>query len=186
MPQLTVTARAMASTNEARKLRREGYIPFVLYSKGKQSEIGAVSKTEFDAVLRNLQQGFLPTTVFELTINGTVRKAIVKDIQYKATTYDVIHLDFLELFNDQKITVKVPVEYLNIVDCVGVKAGGFFRVLLRHVYVSCLPGHLPTHFQVDVKDLGIKQLKRVSDIQFPSMVQNMHKTDDILVTVVKR
>lgn len=186
MPQLTVIARTMASATEARRLRREGYIPFVLYSKGKESEIGAVSKAEFDGVLRNLQQGFLPTTVFDLVVNGKVRKAIVKDIQYKATTYDVIHLDFLELFDDQKICAKVPVEYLNTVDCVGVKAGGFFRVLLRHVNVSCLPVHLPSHFQVDVKDLGIKQLKRVSDIQFPANVQNMHKTDDILVTVVKR
>lgn len=187
MPAIEVKERPSSSKNETKRLRREGFIPFVMYSKDGHATHGMLPKLEFDAVLRNMRQGFLPTTVFELKAeDGKVKKAIVKDIQYHPTSYAVLHLDFLELIPGQKVSLKVPVEHLNTVDCVGVKAGGFIRTVLRHVKVNCLPEHMPTHFEIDVKELNMRELKRVSDIAMPVGVSSAHKTDDILVTIVKR
>lgn len=187
MPAIDVKSRVQASKNEAKRLRREGFIPFVMYSKTGKTVSGLLPKVEFDAVLRNMRSGFLPTTVFELKAeDGKVTKAIVKDIQYHPTSYAVIHLDFLELHADQEINVKIPVEYLNAADCVGVKAGGFIRTVLRHVKVNCLPKDLPTHFEIDVRDMDMRDLRRVNDIQLPAGVVSAHKHNDIVVTIVKR
>ncbi len=187
MPAIEIKPRSNASKNEAKRLRRGGNIPFILYSNSGDSIVGALPTTDFVSVLRKLRPGFLPTTVFELkSEDGKIRKALVKDIQYKPTTYEVIHLDFIELIPNVKVKVKVPVEHLNTVDCVGVKSGGFLRTVTRHVRVECLPEDLPTHFEIDVRELNMRQLKRVSDIQMPKGVASLHKTDDILVTIVKR
>src|SRR5438445_8839691 len=83
---------------ETKVLRREGKIPCVLYSKGAVGENGFVNKEAIDTVLRELEFGFLPTTVFSIkNKSGKNCKAIIKDITYKVTTYEVLHIDFMEL-----------------------------------------------------------------------------------------
>ena len=94
---------------------------------------------EFEAVLRKLPKGYLPTTIFELDMEGKTKKAIVKDIQYHPTTYRILHLDFLILEPKITVDVKVPINCIGEADCVGVKLGGFVRPVKRHVEVRCLP-----------------------------------------------
>src|SRR5262249_34399577 len=116
---LHILPRAGNKKNETTRLRREGYIPAVLYVRGKSGDNLAVKSSEFNTFLRHVKSGHLPTTIFTLTDDkGHTRQAIIKDIQYHITTYDVIHLDFEELVPDQKINVKVPIECTGLADCV--------------------------------------------------------------------
>ncbi|MBS0656039.1 MAG: 50S ribosomal protein L25, partial [Verrucomicrobia bacterium] len=69
---------------------------------------------------------------------------------------------------------------------VGVKAGGFLRSLMRHVKVRCLPAHIPSHFEIDVRNLNLNQVKRTSELAVPAHVQLLARPDDVIVTVVKR
>lgn len=171
---------------ETKVLRREGKVPCVVYSKGAIGENGFVTKEAIDTVLRELEAGFLPTTVFSIKDkSGKTRKAIIKDIDYKVTTYEVQHIDFLELVADREISLKVPVRCLGVIECVGVKAGGFLRQIKQHIEVRCLPKNIPSHFEIDVKDLDIRQVKRLRDIKFPAKVLPLVKEDDVVVTVVK-
>lgn len=185
--ELNIFQRSAASKGETKRLRRSGHIPFVMYAKGKETETGYINKVQFEAIIRNLRPGFLPTTIVSLKEeNGKKRKAIVRDIQYKVTNYDVLHLDFQILDELEKVYVKVPVECLNIIDCEGIKLGGFLQYVARHVEVSCLPKDIPTHFELDVKELGIRQTKRVKDISIPNGVKPVLSPDDVVVTVVKK
>ncbi len=173
--------------SEINQLRRKGFIPFVLYSKDAATEIGAVPSSEMEAAMRSLRPGFLPTTVFTLkTASGKERKVIVKEIQYKPTSYEVIHLDFLELVDGNKVEVKVPVEFLNSVDCIGVKLGGLLRHVLRHIKVSCLPKDIPSHFEIDIKDLDVHQSRKVKDVVVPQGVKFLANENDVVVAIVKR
>ena len=182
------TQRSTLSKGETKRLRREGKIPCVIYAQKKIPEHVCVPAKDFADIVRNIEAGFLPTTIFSLkNEQGKKIRAIVKDIQYNVTTYDVIHLDFLELVENLPVVVKVPVECTNQIDCVGVKAGGFLRFVMRHVKVQCsTPSAIPSFFQIDVKELGLNQFKKISDLVIPTGVQPVGKEDDIVVTVVKR
>jgi large subunit ribosomal protein L25 len=184
--EMELFARDVKSKGQTKALRREGKIPCVVYSKGSVGENYTVASEAIEKVLRELEFGFLPTTVFVLKDKaGKKRKAIIKDIQYKVTSYDVLHIDFLELIADQPVNLKVPLQCLGTADCVGIKAGGFLRQVKIHIPVRCLPKNIPSHFEVDVKDVDIRQVKRVSDIRMPKDVVPLVKQQDVVATVVK-
>ncbi len=187
MVTITCKKRTGALDKTAGQLRREGYIPYVMYSKGQESQSGVVPQTEMEAILRSLRPGFLPTTQFALKDeNGNVQNAIIREIQYEPTTYAVIHLDFMRLIEGVHVDVKVPVEYVNAVDCIGVKLGGFLRSVMRHIEVRCLPENIPSHFDVDVKELGICQSRRVKDIVIPATVTCLADASEVVVSVAKK
>jgi large subunit ribosomal protein L25 len=159
----------------------------VLYVREKEGETFAVKSSEFGAFLRQIKQGHLPTTIFTLVDSkGKERRAIVKDIQYNPVNYNVIHLDFEELLDDHKVNVKVPVECIGMVDCVGIKLGGVLRQVIRHVRVRCLPKDLPSFFELNVKELGLKQSKRVADIDIPNTVRPLIGAKEVVAVIVKR
>ena len=184
--QMSAEARTSTKKSDTKQIRREGKIPAILYSVGKPNLQLTVSKDEMGAILRQMKPGHLGTTVFHLKLDGKERKAIIKDIQYELTTYDVSHIDFEELFEDVPVSVKVPIQCIGVAECVGVKLGGFLRQIIRHVRVECLPKQIPTSFVIDVQDLGIKQSKKISDITIPSGVKPLAKVDEVVVVVSKR
>lgn len=185
--EIQISERSAKTKGEAKQLRREKQIPVCIYSKGKVADTASCALVDFETILRKMKPGFLPTTIFALKDSkGKTRRAVVKDIQYKPTTYEVLHLDFQELHNDSPIDIKVPIECLNTLDCSGVKLGGFLRSLIRHVKVRCLPRNIPTHFEVDVKDLGLNQYRRVSDLKIPKDVRALDKQHEIVVSVLKK
>lgn len=184
---LKTVKRTAESKSEVKKLRREGYIPAVLYIKEKSGETLAINANEFNSYLRIVKPGHLPTTTFTLVDEkGLERRVVIKDIQYAITTYDVTHLDFEELVSDHKINVKVPVECTGQVDCVGIKLGGVLRQVIRHVRVRCLPQDLPSYFELDIRELGLKQTKRVKDLAIPNTVRPLVDSNEVIAVIVKR
>ncbi len=184
---LQMISRAAKKKSEVSKLRREGYIPAVLYVRGQEGDILAVKSSEFNAYLRHVKPGYLPTTIFTLMDEkGRERRVIIKDIQYEITTYQVIHLDFEELLDEFKVNVKVPIECSGTVDCIGIKLGGVLRQVIRHVLIRCWPKDLPSSFQLDIKELGLRQSKRLADIQMPPTVRPLMDLNEVVAVIVKR
>ncbi len=182
----TVTARASQKKSDTKQLRREGNIPGIIYAPGKEPEMIVVNGTEYATAMRSIKSGQLPTTVFTLVLGNKQRKAILKEVQYEITNYQVSHLDFEELNDDVLVQVKVPINITGGVDCAGVKLGGFLRQVIRFVKVECLPKHIPTEFMIDVRELGIAQSKRLSDIVLPKGVRPLAGLDEVVVVIAKR
>ena len=184
---LEIMPRAGQNKSELTRLRREGFIPAVLYVKGKEGEILAVKSSQFGSHLRSLKAGHLPTTVFTLVdSHGKERRAIVKDIQYNITTYDVTHLDLEELEENVKIKVKVPVECTGMDVCQGIKLGGVLRQVIRHLRISCFPKDLPSFFELDIKDLSMGQSKRLNDLEIPETIRPLMSLNEVAAVIVKR
>lgn len=183
---LSFIKRAVGKKGTVNKLRREGNIPATIYVKGKDAEPIAVKNNEFGAHLRGVRPGFLPTAVFTLTADGKTRRAIIKEIQYHPTTYQVLHLDFEELLDNEKVNVKVPIEFTGEGECMGIKLGGALRRVIRHVRVRCFPKDIPTFFQLDVKDLGERGARRLKDIQMSPAIRPLADLNEVAVVVVKR
>jgi large subunit ribosomal protein L25 len=184
---LQVFKRTAQKKSETSKIRREGHIPAVIYAKGKPIDILAVNGNEFSSLMRQVAPGRFSTTVFTLTDkDGHSRRTIIKEIQYEPTTYDVQHLDFEELFDDTLVNIKVPIELSGAVDCVGVKLGGILRQVIRYLRVRCLPKDIPAAFSLNVKDLGISESRRLTDLEIPPTVRPLADLNEVAVVVAKR
>lgn len=184
---LKMQPRSAEKKRESTRLRREGQIPAVIYIQGKAGEPIAVDNTEFMAAMRQVIPGRLPTTVFTLVDSkGKERRAIIKEIQYHPTTYNVDHLDFEELHGNTPIKVKVPIECLGAAESPGVKLGGALRQVIRYLRVRCLPKDMPQAFELDVKELGPRESKRLSDLKIPSTVSPIGDLHEVAAVIVKR
>ncbi len=184
--ELNVTGRVTGKKSEIKNIRREGNIPAVFYSKGEKGKEIIVDGTEFQKVINKTEKGTLSSTVFNLKLDGKSIKAIVKDIQYAVTTYNVLHIDFAELHDDVPVTLNIPIKFLNAVECAGVKLGGVLRQVVRYVKVCCLPKDIPDRFNLDVRDLVMGQSLKLSTVKMPSGVTPITNMNEIAVIVAKK
>lgn len=184
---LHTVKRTANNKSEVKKLRREGFIPAVLYVKEKSGDTLAIKQSEFSSFLRQVKSGHLPTTIFTLVDDdGKERRVVIKEIQYAVTNYAVTHLDFEELVEDHKINIKIPIECTGQVDCVGIKLGGVLRQVIRHVRIRCFPKDMPSLFELDVRELGLRQSKRLSDLVIPETVRALVNLNEVVAVIVKR
>jgi large subunit ribosomal protein L25 len=182
---LKVLKREHGTKGQISSLLQEGQIPAILYVKGKENLVISVDRGEFEGILRSIRKGFLSTTIFEIELDGKKKKALVKDIQYHKTTYNVIHLDFQEIYEDVRLNVSIPLEFTGVADCSGIKLGGFLRPVKRSIKVNCFPKDIPQCFSVDIRDLGIKQNKRVRDLDVKGDVRVLSDSDNVIVVIAK-
>ncbi len=107
-------------------------------------------------------------TIFDLDIEGTSNKAIVRDIQRDPVTSNIIHIDLFAISMSKPISISVPVTYVG--DPIGVKTdGGIMQVTLRELDISCLPANIPDTVDIDVSELGIGEALHVSDLSIPDV-----------------
>lgn len=184
---LAIHKRNAGKKGETNQLRREGNIPAILYRTGEAGLPVQVKTEEIKTLLRTIKPGLLSTTVFELVgLDNKHYKSIIKEIQYNVASYDVEHIDFALVSEDQPVTVSVPVQIIGAADCAGVKLGGFLRQIVRTLKVSCLPKHIPQEFSIDVRDLAIGQSKTLADIEIPANVRPLAKLTEVAVVVGKK
>lgn len=184
---LKALTRTTEKKKDAKRLRRAGQIPAIIYSQGNPGEAVSVDDHEFLTLLRGIEKGSLPSTVLTLTDEaGKERSVICKGIEYHPTTYKILHLDFQELKKDAKVCFKVPLSFTGEADCIGIKQGGFLRQVIRHVPVECLPKDMPTQFVLDVRQLEITHTKRLKDIAWPKGVRPLMPVEEVAVVIAKR
>jgi len=172
--------------NQTATLRREGKIPAVIYSQGKEGKAIVISAAEFSSFTRGMEPGRLSTTRFEIVEGNKTTPCVIKEIQYHPVTYAVIHIDFEELHAGHAIDLNVPVECVGAAECLGVKLGGMLTQSLRKIKVRCLPDQIPQVFEIDVRNLGEREVKRVSDLTVQGDIKVLDAPHQIVVGVVKR
>jgi len=185
---LHIYQRATKKKSEINELRREGKIPAVFYLQGKEeSQMITVDKAEFEAILRHIKPGHLATTKLTLIDEGGQEKnVLIKDIHYKPTTYDVVHLDFKELVPGTKVKVKVPIECTGVLGCAGIRLGGVLRQVIRSIPVECLSENVPEQFELDVTELGLKESKKLQDLEIPKTIRPLMDLRQVVVVIAKR
>jgi large subunit ribosomal protein L25 len=172
--------------SEIRKIRIKEGIPAVIYAAGEPSENVFLNKKDFEAILRKIKSGRLSTTVFTVKNEKKTFKVLVKEVQYHKTSYKILHVDFLKLFDDRYVAVRVPIECIGVEKCVGVKLGGALRQVVRYLKVECLPKDIPEKFEIDVSPLKIFQSRKLGDIDIPGELKPIGNLREVAVTVSKR
>jgi large subunit ribosomal protein L25 len=158
---LEAQPRTAGNKNEARRVRRSGKIPAVVYGAGQDSVPVAVDPRQVTRIL-NSETGH--NTIFDLALDGGSKtKAMIVDWQYEPIKGKLLHIDLKRIAMDKKLAVMVPIELIG--EPAGVKQqGGILEQMLREVEVECLPGDIPSHIDVDVSDLVFGKVLRVADL----------------------
>src|SRR5437870_12116412 len=157
---LEAQARDAGTKNDARRVRREGKIPAVVYGAGKQAMPVSVDPRQVSRILHS-ETGH--NTVFDLALDGQRSKAMIVDWQYEPIKGALLHIDLKRIAMDQKLKVLVPVVLKG--EAAGVKQqGGILEQVLREVEVECLPGDIPSHIDAEVTDLVFGKVLRVADL----------------------
>jgi large subunit ribosomal protein L25 len=157
---LEAQPRTPGTKNDARRVRRAGKVPGVLYGAGKATVPLALDPRQVTRILHS-QTGH--NTIFELALDGERTLAMIVDWQYEPIKGALLHIDLKRIAMDQKLKVNVPIVLKG--EAAGVKQqGGILEQILREVEIECLPGDIPSGIEADVSELVFGKVLRVSDL----------------------
>ena len=153
-------------------LRAEGKLPAVVYSAGKAGAMIAVEERVFKKLLTSGER------VVSLDVGGKKSQALIKEVQYDSLGEHILHVDFNELKEGQKVRVKVTLVFRGVPK--GASEGGLANIILHEVEVNCLPTAIPDKITVDLEGLGIGDAIHVSEIKYPEGVSFAVRGNDVV------
>jgi large subunit ribosomal protein L25 len=179
---LEAITRETFGKNEARRTRREGRVPAVLYGgDGKEATPIAVPPK---ALLKILHSESGQNTLISLKLAGASdTRVLVKDFQIDPVTHEVLHADFYRIAMDRVLQVTIPVTVHG--EPKGVKQqGGVLEFIRREIVIECLPADIPEHVDIDVSELMLHQGIRVRDIATDPKWKPVTEGEAMLVHVI--
>jgi len=153
---ISVKEREHVGKTNTRALRNQGNVPCVLYGGEKQVTFYA-HENDFRKLVYTAD-----TFLVELDINGNKVNAIMQDIQFHPVTEKILHIDFLEVFDDKPVTVSIPV-ILNGAS-LGVRNGGVLMFRRKKIITKGLVSNLPESIEIDIEHLGIGMFIYIKDL----------------------
>jgi large subunit ribosomal protein L25 len=165
---LKVAPREIFGTRATRRLRREGFVPGVVYGQGGEARPFQIAARELRTVLGTGQN------LFDLELDGSKAvPVVIKEQQHHPVRGEVTHLDCLEVRLDEEIQAEVPIELEGADNAPGVREGGVLEHVTREVTVEALPTEIPEQIVVDVSEMEINDTINLASVAVPSGVKLM-------------
>ncbi len=178
---LKVRSREKRGKEYAKKLRRGGFIPGVVYGQNAVSLPLEIENKAFQALIR---EGLGENVLVTLTTDDQEakdRKVLIREIQRDPVKGDIVHIDFHEISLTKKLSIQVPIHLVGIPE--GVTAGGILQHVLRELEVECLPTAIPEKIEMNVSGLNIGDSIHVADLQLDG-VDVLSDPESSIVSVV--
>ena len=177
---LEAQARTPGTKNDARRVRRGGKVPAVVYGAGKSALPLSVDPRQVSRILHS-ETGH--NTVFDLAVDGERTKVMIVDWQYEPIKGALLHIDLKRIAMDQKLKVNVSIELVG--EPAGVKQqGGILEQIAREVEVECLPGDIPNVIALNVSELVFGVVLRVSDLPKSDKVKFLSDPDQPVAHII--
>jgi large subunit ribosomal protein L25 len=174
---LTIQSREQTGKGAAKKLRRRGLIPGVMYGyKGDKAVM--VQGKEFLKMFEDIGEHAIITLDLDEKEKIDV---IVKDYQVDPVKRDIIHIDFLQIKAGQLLKTEIPVKLTGASK--GVKMGGILEEYVRDLEIECLPKDLPEAFYIDISDLDIGDSIHVKDIPVGEEIRVLSSPEQVVLTI---
>ena len=184
MVEISVQRREGNGKSAARKMRRTGVIPAIVYGRKRATLSVRVQAAEFDAKLAHLAGSHLIRLVNDGGKDGELhdKAVLLREVQRHPTSDAVLHVDFFEVSLTERLTVSVSLRFIG--KAAGVVDGGILQPVLREIAVECLPTEIPDFIEVDVSPLGIHEAIHLGDVKLPEGVTLVTDASQTVVTVL--
>jgi len=173
--ELLTQPRQEYGSRAARKLRKQGRVPAVVYGHGEATVSITVSGDELTKAVRH------GAHVVDLKTDGQIQKALIRELQWDHLGKELLHADFARISQDERVVVPVPIHVRG--QSPGVSAGGVLDQPLHTIEVECPAIAVPEHIRVNVSELQLGTAIHVRDLHLPEGVKAMADPDAIVVQV---
>lgn len=165
---LNAEPRTQTGRGPNHRLRVQDKVPAIMYGIGHEPMTLSISHNELVHKLEN--EAFF-SKILTVKVNGKDHKAVLRDLQRHPAKPRIVHADFQSVSETQRITMHVPLHFINDAIAPGVKEGGIVSHLLTNVEVRCMAKDLPEFVEVDLANLALNHSLHLSDLNMPSGVQ---------------
>lgn len=172
---LKAEPRQARGSRAAARLRRQGKLPAIVYGHGETPEHIAVDRHDLALLLEH------GAHLVELQMDGKSEPALVKEVQYEYLGATPIHADFVRVSQDERVTVKVPLEFKGT--AVGTTQGGMLDHDMLDIEIECLATDIPDSIRVNVAELQLGQVVHVRELELPSSVTAITPGETIVCSV---
>jgi large subunit ribosomal protein L25 len=167
--ELNAETRQDVGKGASRRLRRDGKLPGVIYGSNKDAESITL---RHDDVIHQLENEAFYSHILTLNVDKKPEKVVLKDLQRHPYKPSVMHIDFQRISDTEKLTMRVPLHFVNEEKCVGVKTGGgVISHIMTELEISCFPKNLPEYIEVDMLEIDVGEAIHLGDIQLPEGVE---------------
>jgi large subunit ribosomal protein L25 len=159
MKTLAISAKLRNGTGktDSKALRNQGNVPCVLYGGEKQVCFYA-HENDFRSLV------YTPDVfIVELDIEGEKFRVVMQDLQFHPVTDKLLHLDFLQIFDDKEVTMTIPVHLEGM--AIGIRNGGVLSFRRRKIITRAIPGNLPDYIEINIADLDIGHSVFIKDLR---------------------
>ncbi|MDE0826279.1 MAG: 50S ribosomal protein L25 [Akkermansiaceae bacterium] len=178
---LNAEPRKRTGSGVLNQMRREGYVPSVVYGGGAENQNVKVNEKAFKDLLRaSASENILLNLELE---GGGSQSAFLKDVQHHPLSGRVLHIDFLAIDQKTEITASLPVELHG--EPAGAKEGGLLEQLMHSVEIVSLPKDLPDTIVIDVENLEIGDVLHIGEVAWPEGVKPTLGEDVVVALVAK-
>jgi large subunit ribosomal protein L25 len=178
-PTLNAQERPERGTRAARRLRRAGLVPGVVYGGGDGDNVS------FKVDARVLRQVLVDgSALIDLEVGGKTRPVIVKDQQLHPVRDEVVHIDLLEVRLDEKIQTQVAVHVAGAEEAPGIKEGGVLEHVTHELNIEALPTAIPDAITVDVSGMEIAATMHLSEVTAPEGVTFLDDLEETIIATV--
>ena len=181
MNSLEAVTRKLSTKGHLTNLRKNGNVPAVVYGGKDQNLNVALSKKE---VTNLLQKENFSSNVISLNVDGNSFQVLPREIAFDTVTDEPIHIDFLRIVSGTNIILEIPVKFINIEKCPGLKRGGVLNIVRRKVELKCSAENIPEGLTVDLENLDIGASIKISSINLPEKVNPTITDRDFVIATV--
>jgi large subunit ribosomal protein L25 len=177
--QLSARNRTDGGKGAARSLRREGLVPGVIYGHARAPQSLALDAHELSRLLDRISY---ENTVIELSLDGSMARTLIREIQRDPVKRSVLHVDFQELVAGEKVTVNIPIVLTGT--SIGVRqSGGIMSQIMTELECRVDPANIPNRIEFDVSELNIGRSVHVSELSIPEGVEVLDEPDATVAVV---
>jgi large subunit ribosomal protein L25 len=178
--ELTATVREKVGKGAARATRRDGLVPAVIYG-GKQPPL-AISLADRDVYYKIHGGGFF-TTLATIAVGGEKVRVIPRDYQLDPVNDKPVHVDFMRVIPGSRLTIDVPVQFINDIAAPGIKRGGVLNIVRHTISVTCSADSIPERIVCDLTGLDINDSLHISAVTLPEGVKPTVARDFTIATI---
>ena len=169
---INAEVRSAQGTGASRRLRRAGKVPGVVYGAQEGADMIELDHKE---TLMQLKKEAFHASILDMSLGGKSQRVLLRDYQMHPWRMEVLHVDFQRVSAKDKITMRVPLHFINEENAPSVKlGGGVVNHIESEVEVICLPGDLPEFIEVDCGALEVGESIHLSQLSLPSGVESAH------------